>query len=83
MPIRQLSDGDTDGTLLGQSSSDRLAFYGAATPIVRPSVAAYTTTTQSNSTSTNWGYTTSTQADAINTQVVAITAALRNLGLVG
>jgi hypothetical protein len=83
MPVRQLSDGDTDGTCLGQSSTDKLGFYGLVTPIVRPSVSAYTTTTAAVSTSTNWAYTTSTQADAINTQVVAITAALRNLGMVG
>jgi hypothetical protein len=83
MSIRQLSDGDTDGTVLGQSSTDKLGFYGATVPVVRPSVSAYTTTTAAISTSTNWGYSTSTQADAINTQVVAITAALRNLGMVG
>ncbi len=83
MPVRQLSDGNDDGTVLGQSSSDALGFYGLATPVARPSVSAYTTTTAAVSTSTNWGYTTSTQADAINTQVVALTAALRNLGLAG
>lgn len=83
MAARQLSNGDSEGQVLGQSSSDKLGFYGLSTAIVRPSVSAYTTTTAAVSTSTNWGYTTSTQADAINTQVVAITAALRNLGLVG
>lgn len=83
MPIRQLSDGDVDGSVLGQSSTDKLGFYGATVPVVRQVVSTYTTTTLSNSTSTNWGYTTSTQADAINSQVVALTAALRNLGLVG
>jgi hypothetical protein len=82
MPIIQHSDGNPDGQVFGQSSSDKLGFYGATT-VTRPTVAAYTTTTLSNSTSTNWGYTTSTQADAINSQVVAITAALRNLGLAG
>ena len=83
MAARQLSDRNSEGTVLGQSSTDKLGFYGLATAIVRPSVSAYTTTTAAVSTSTNWGYTTSTQADAINTQVVAINAALRNLGLAG
>jgi hypothetical protein len=83
MAVQQLSNGNDDGAVLGQSSSDKLGFYGLATPIVRPSVSAYTTTTAAVSTSTNWGYTTSTQADAINTQVVALTAALRNLGVAG
>jgi UDP-N-acetyl-D-mannosaminuronic acid transferase (WecB/TagA/CpsF family) len=83
MAVRQLSDSNPDGTVLGRSSTDKIGFYGAASPVARQSVSAYTTTTAAVSTSTNWGYTTSTQADAINTQVVALTAALRNLGLVG
>ena len=36
MPIKQLSDGGPDGTVLGQSSTDKLGFYGLAVPIVRP-----------------------------------------------
>ena len=77
-----LDQNEPDGALLGQSSTAKIGFYGA-TPVVRQSVSAYTTTTAAVSTSTNWGYTTSTQADAINTQVVALTAAMRNLGLAG
>lgn len=40
MAARQLSDATPDGTLLGQSTSDKLGFYGLATAIVRPSGAA-------------------------------------------
>lgn len=36
---KQLSDLNTDGTSLGQSSTDKVSFYGA-TPVVRPSVSA-------------------------------------------
>ena len=36
--IKQLSDKGPDGTLLGQSSTDKIGFYGLTTPIVRPSV---------------------------------------------
>jgi hypothetical protein len=79
---QKIHDGSPDGALIGASSSEKIGFYGAA-PVTRQSVSAYTTTTASISTSTNWGYGTSTQADAINTQVVALTAALRNLGLAG
>lgn len=39
MPPRQLSDGNDDGTTLGQSSTDKIAFYGA-TPINRPAAIA-------------------------------------------
>ena len=79
---QKIHDGSPDGALIGGTSSEKIGFYGAS-PVTRQSVSAYTTTTAAVSTSTNWGYTTSTQADAINTQVVALTAALRNLGLAG
>ena len=32
MPVRQLSDGSTDGTVLGQSTADLVSLYGK-TPI--------------------------------------------------
>lgn len=38
MPIKQLSDKGPDGTLLGQSATDKIGFYGLTTPIVKPSV---------------------------------------------
>lgn len=34
--VRQLSDGNSNGTVLGQSTSDPIAFYGAAAGIVQP-----------------------------------------------
>ena len=37
--VRQLSDGNAVGTVLGQSPADFLGFYGVATPIVQPSQA--------------------------------------------
>ncbi len=36
MAVRQLSDGQPDGTSLGQSSTDKISFYGA-TPIAQGS----------------------------------------------
>lgn len=33
--IVQLSDGGPDGTLLGQSSTDKIGFYGLTTPVVK------------------------------------------------
>ena len=38
MAVKQLSDGGPDGTRFGQSSTDKIGFYGLTTPIVRPSV---------------------------------------------
>lgn len=35
MAARQLSDGNTEGTILGQDASDKVGFFGKA-PVVRP-----------------------------------------------
>lgn len=40
MALKELSDGGPDGTRLGQSSTDKLGFYGLATPIVQPAATA-------------------------------------------
>jgi hypothetical protein len=40
MTIKQLSDGNPSGTLLGQSATDKIGFYGLTTPIVRPATVA-------------------------------------------
>ena len=45
MAIQQLSDGGPDGTRIGQSSTNKLAFYALSTPIARPSVTWPNTTT--------------------------------------
>lgn len=42
MPVRQLSDGNDDGTTLGQSASDKISFYGAAAVVQQSSAAAGT-----------------------------------------
>lgn len=42
MAARQLSQGDGDGTLLGQDSTDPIGFYGA-TPVARPATAGGST----------------------------------------
>lgn len=36
MAVKQLSDGNSDGTQLGQSATDLVGFYGV-TPAVQPS----------------------------------------------
>jgi hypothetical protein len=54
--IKQLSDGGPDGTLFGQSATDKLGFYGLTTPIVKPSVTwpnTATATTTLNETKAN------------------------------
>lgn len=38
MAVKQLSDGGTDGLRIGQSATDKIAFYALSTPVARPSV---------------------------------------------
>lgn len=56
MGVRQLSDKGPDGTRIGQSAADKLAFYALSTPIARPSVTwpnTATATTALNETKCN------------------------------
>jgi len=38
MAVQQLSNGNDDGVVLGQSSSDKVGFYGKNPPVVKPTV---------------------------------------------
>ena len=63
-----LGKGQDDGVILGRSSTDKVGFYGA-TPIVKATVTLTTTAG-------------TTAATTIATDLVALKAALANLGLV-
>lgn len=67
MVVQNLTRGSDDGATYGQSSTDKISFYGA-TPIVRPTsiavITAGATTTQCNA------------------AVISVMAALNSLGLV-
>lgn len=52
MAYKQLSDGSADGTTLGQSSTDKVAFYGA-TPIVRPAAVTLGALSSASTTAAN------------------------------
>ena len=68
MAIHQLSKGADDGLLVGKSSTDKIGFYGLATPIIRPSITAVGTTTATT---------------ALNeTKIDRLYTALRSLGLI-
>lgn len=68
MAVKQLSDAGPDGTLLGQSSTDKIGFYGLATAIARPAITAVATATATT---------------ALNeTKIDRLYTALRNLGLI-
>ena len=82
MGVQQLSDGGLDGCNMGKNSSEPISFYGQ-TPAARTafSAAAVATTVAISTTTTQWAYSTSTQANAIVTLLNEVRAALVTLGL--
>lgn len=67
MAKKELSDGGPDGTSLGQSSTDKIGFFGT-TPIVKPSIAAASSSVATTT--------------ILETRVAGIITALAALGLV-
>lgn len=70
MAVRQLSDARGDGINLGQSTTDKIGFYGLTTPIVQPSITAVgtaTATTTLNETKIDRLYTALRNLNLINT----------------
>lgn len=80
MAADQLSKGNDDGTLFGQSASDKIGFFGLTTPIVQPTVTGTVTTVSATSTSP-YGFTTQAQADHIVSLVNYLQEAIVALGL--
>lgn len=82
---QQVSKGTVDGVCVGQSATDKVGFFGLATPVAQPALSAFaavsTAAVISSSTSaTCFGYT-SAQATAIITLANGLRAALVTLGL--
>lgn len=67
MAAKQLSDGNPEGTVLGQSSTDLVAFYGG-TPAARPTLTTLAT---------------AATIATIRTSVQQIITHLRTLGICG
>ena len=77
----QMRDAATGGHKFGLTTSDKIAFYGG-TPVARQSLPDAVETTLSVSTTSNiWGFSTSTQADALVTGVNSLRTILSNLGI--
>ena len=67
MAVHYLDDGNDDGTVLGQSATKKVGFFGA-TPVVQPAITAVTTATATT---------------ALNeTKIDRLYTALRNIGLI-
>jgi len=80
MGVKYLGDYGTAGVCLGRAAADKVGLYGA-TPVVQASTFTAVATTAATSTTNAFGYSTSTQADAIVTAVNAIIVALENIGI--
>ena len=76
--LNVIGDNNPDGCTVGQSSTTKVGFHGAAA-VQAALVAAVAATGSSNS--SPYGYTTAAQADAIVTLVNAMRTALINHGI--
>ncbi len=86
---RQLSDGNSQGNVLGQSSTDLIGFYGVTSAVPRVAVVGSTLSAQAGALTTaaqsaggpvtTWGFQTSTQV----AMVISTMTALWNMGLIG
>jgi len=79
--LKQLSDGNPAGSVWGQSATDLIAFYGGTPVAQRASGNLAAITTTAATTTTPWGYSTSTQANAIVSALNEIIATLVGLNL--
>jgi len=80
MPVKQISDGNPDGTVLGQSAADLIAFYNA-TPVSRRSGSAQAAVATTAPTNTSpYGFS-QAQAAQILALLNEIRATLVGLGL--
>jgi len=77
-----LGNGNPDGVSVGGATTDLVSFYGV-TPIAQRSGSAQTAvTTTAATTSTPFGFSTATQANAIVTLVNELRAALVAIGVI-
>lgn len=79
MTARVVYDGSSDGVTLG-AASGLAGAYGNS--VAQAATIAAVATTASTSTTNAFGYTTSTQADAIVSALNSVLTALKNYGIV-
>lgn len=68
MGIEYIGNGNPDGTVMGSASTEKLGFFGIATPVVRPSITAVATATATTTLN--------------ETKIDRLYTALRNLGII-
>lgn len=70
-----------NGTQVGASASSLVGFYGA-TPVAQPASGGTACTTTAATTTSPWGFATSTQANAVITLANSLQSVLVTLGLI-
>lgn len=91
--VRQLSDGNSQGTVLGQSATDLIGFYGVSTPVARAvmatTAATVTLTDPGVGSSNGVGFSTVAQFGAhvstirlVQADLASLRTQLANLGIV-
>lgn len=76
---RQLSDGNSQGTNLGQSATDLIGFYGVTTAVAKATIIGSNTLSTAVSSNNAFGFGDATTASTI----VAVIKQLKTLGLIG
>ena len=82
MAVRHLSDGNDDGTVLGQSITDKVALHGSVPVAQRAGAAQAAVTTTGATSTTPYGFSSAAQADAIVTLVNELRAAIVEKGVI-
>ncbi len=77
-----LGNKSSDGTVVGQTAADLVAFHGSSPVAQRSGAAQAAVATTAATNTTPYGYTTAAQADAIVTLVNEMRAALVAKGLI-
>lgn len=76
--VKELGDGGPDGSRLGLTAAEKVAFWGAS-PVVQPTAVADATNT-TTTTSTTTAIT--TDLDSVRTKLNAVLARLRTIGVI-
>lgn len=80
MAVKELSDGNPDGTRHGQSSTDLVGFHGAS-PSDQRAVLTFVSSSVPTQATAGYGFVTSTQFSALIDAVNEIINTLREKGL--
>lgn len=79
--LHQMMDPVTGGHRIGRTTSDKIAFFGGTPTTRQTAPTAVATTVAISTTTTKWGFSTSTQANAIVTAVNSLIGIVTTLGL--